>query len=115
MSAKGMGQGRSAKQKRKAATSPVEALRVFAHWAADNERSYVRFFVEGSDNFMATTWAVALVEAHRLLQQDHDSEKANSALLNLIDGERKGSVLPWKEHPTTKTADRSKSSRTAAS
>ncbi len=150
-------------QKRKAGTQPVEALRLFAHWAVANQRPYVRFFDEGSDKFMATlqesealkararaigeeltdtltvalaktmkrqlpdrfaglaasllvaTWAVALVEAHRLFQQDHDLEKGILLFWISLTGERKGSVLPWKEHRTTKTADHSKSSRAAAS
>jgi AcrR family transcriptional regulator len=128
----------SSLQKRKPGTSPVEALRLFAHWAVANQRPYVRFFEEGSDKFMATiqesealkararairdeltdnltgalaksmkrrlpdpvaclaasllvaTWAVALVEAHRVFQQDHDVEKANSVFLGLIDRGTKG-------------------------
>ena len=125
-------------QKRKAGTPPVEALRLFAHWAVTNKRPYVRFFEEGSDHFMAAieesealkararairdeltdtltvalaksvkrklpdpvaslaasllvaTWAVALLEAHRVFQQDHDLKKANTAFLGLIDRGTKG-------------------------
>ena len=125
-------------QKRKPGKSPVEALRLFAHWAVANQRPYVRFFEEGSDKFMATiqesealkararairdeltdvltvalaesvkrqlpdpvaslaasllvaTWAVALVEAHRVFQQGHDLKKANKAFLGLIDRGTKG-------------------------
>jgi AcrR family transcriptional regulator len=125
-------------QERKAGMSPVEALRRFAHWAVANQRPYVRFFEEGSAEFMATiqgsealkararairdeltdtltvalaksvkhplpdpiarlaasllvaTWAVALVEAHRMFQQDHDVEKANTAFLDLVDRGTKG-------------------------
>ena len=120
-------------QKRKPGTPPVEALRLFAHWAVANQRPYVRFFEEGSDKFMAAiqesealkararairdeltdtltvalaqsvkrklpdpvaslaasllvaTWAVALVEAHRVFQQNHDVKRANTAFLDLID------------------------------
>jgi AcrR family transcriptional regulator len=120
-------------QKRKPGTPPVEALRLFAHWAVANQRPYVRFFEEGSDKFMAAiqesealkararairdeltdtltvalaqsvkrklpdtvaslaasllvaTWAVALVEAHRVYQQNHDVKRANTAFLDLID------------------------------
>ena len=125
-------------RKRKPGTPPVEALRLFAHWAVANQRPYVRFFEEGSDKFMAAiqasealkararairdeltdtltvalagsvkrklpdpvaslaasllvaTWAVALVEAHRVFQQDHDVEEANTAFLDLIDRGTKG-------------------------
>jgi AcrR family transcriptional regulator len=120
-------------QKRKSGTPPVEALRIFVHWAVANQRPYVRFFEEGSDKFMiaiqesdalkararairdeltdtltgalaqsvkrrlpdpvaslaasllVATWAVALIEAHRVFQQDHDVRKANAAFLDLID------------------------------
>jgi AcrR family transcriptional regulator len=120
-------------QKRKPGTPPVEALRLFAHWAVSNQRPYVRFFEEGSDKFMAAiqksealkararairdeltdtltvalaqsverklpdpiaslaasllvaTWAAALVEAHRVYQQNHDVKRANTAFLDLID------------------------------
>jgi AcrR family transcriptional regulator len=125
-------------QKRKPGTPPMEALRLFAHWAVANQRPYVCFFEQGSDEFMAAiqesealkararairdeltdmltvalaksmkrqlpdpvaslaasllvaTWAVALVEAHRVFQQDHDLEKANTAFLGLIDRGTKG-------------------------
>jgi AcrR family transcriptional regulator len=125
-------------QRRKAGTPPVEALRLFAHWAVANQRPYVRFFEEGSDKFMVAieesealkararairdeltdtltvalagsvkrklpdpvaslaasllvaTWAVALVEAHRVFQQDHNVEKANCAFLGLIDRGTRG-------------------------
>ena len=128
----------SSLQKRKPGTPPVEALRLFAHWAVANQRPYVRFFEEGSDRFMATiqesealkararairdeltdnltvalaksmkrklpdpvaslaasllvaTWAVALVEAHRIFQHDHDVKKSNTVFLGLIDRGTKG-------------------------
>ena len=125
-------------RKRKAGTPPVEALRLFAHWAVAHRRPYVRFFEEGSDKFMATiqesealksrarairdeltdtltialaesvqsplpdpvaglaasllvaTWAVALVEAHRVFQVNHNVKKANTIFLDLIDRGTKG-------------------------
>ena len=125
-------------QKKRAGTPPLEALRLFAHWAVAHQRPYVRFYDEGSDKFMATlqesealkararairdelidtltvalaksmkcqlpdpvvslaasllvaTWAVALVEAHRVFQQNRDLEKANTAFLDLIDRGTKG-------------------------
>ena len=123
---------------RKGETSPVEALRRFAHWAVSHQRAYVRFFDPQSDKFMATlqasdalkarvgaireeltemlavalansverdpqdpfarlaasllvaTWTVALTEAHRAFQQHGDRERANIALLALIDRGTKG-------------------------
>src|ERR1700744_2595404 len=42
----------AALEKRDAETSPLEALRLFAHWAVAEERPYIRFFEEGSERFM---------------------------------------------------------------
>ncbi|HEY1742557.1 MAG TPA: TetR/AcrR family transcriptional regulator [Granulicella sp.] len=36
-------------------------------------------------SLLVATWAVALLEAHRMFQQDHDVEKANTAFLDLVD------------------------------
>jgi AcrR family transcriptional regulator len=125
-------------QERDPETPPVEALRLFAHWAVGSQRPYVRFFDAGSEQFMATmqasealkararairdeltdvltvalaesikrhlpdpvaslaasllvaTWSIALLEAHRVFQQDQDVEKANTAFLELIDRGTKG-------------------------
>jgi hypothetical protein len=41
-------------------------------------------------SLLVATWAVALVEAHRMFQQDPDVEKANHAFLDLIDRGTKG-------------------------
>jgi AcrR family transcriptional regulator len=38
-------------------TPPVEALRLFAHWAVARQRHYVRFFDVGTDMFLATIQA----------------------------------------------------------
>ena len=113
-------------------------MRLFAHWAVDKQRPYIRFFETGSDKFLATiqasealrararairdeltdmvavalansvdrplpdpvvslaasllvaTWTVALVEAHRMFQQDRDVEEANKTFLELIDRGAKG-------------------------
>jgi len=123
----------SALEHRKAGMPPIEALRLFAHWAVTNQRPYVRFFEAGSDRFMATiqasealkararairdeltdtltgalvksvdrrlpdpiaslaasllvaTWSVALIEAHRAFQLNHNVKKANADFLGLID------------------------------
>jgi AcrR family transcriptional regulator len=44
----------TALQKREAGTSPIEALRLFAHWAITEQRPYVRFFEGGSERFLRT-------------------------------------------------------------
>ena len=45
---------RAALEKRDAETSPIEALRLFAHKAIAEQLPYVRFFEEGSELFMQT-------------------------------------------------------------
>ena len=47
----------AALQKRDPGTPPVEALRLFAHWAVATGRSYVRFYEANTDKFMATIQA----------------------------------------------------------
>jgi AcrR family transcriptional regulator len=47
----------AALQKRSANTSPIEALRLFAHLAVAEKRPYIRFFEAGSDKFIATIQA----------------------------------------------------------
>ncbi len=53
----------AALQRRDPATTPVEALRLFAHWAVANQRPYVRFFEAGSDRFMAAIQASEALKA----------------------------------------------------
>ena len=53
----------AAVQQRDTGTSPVEALRLFAHWAVANQRPYVRFFDANSDKFMATIQASEALKA----------------------------------------------------
>jgi AcrR family transcriptional regulator len=47
-------------------------------------------FAELAASLLVATWAVALLEAHRLFQHDHDLAKANSTFLDLIDRGTKG-------------------------
>jgi AcrR family transcriptional regulator len=53
----------SALQKRDAATSPIEALRLFAHRAIAEQRPYVRFFEGGSERFLETVRASEALKA----------------------------------------------------
>ena len=53
----------AALQKRDAGTSPLEALRLFAHWAVAEERPYIRFFEAGSERFMETIRASEALKA----------------------------------------------------
>lgn len=53
----------AALEKRQPKTSPIEALRRFAHWAVRYQRSYVRFFDPHSEKFMATLQASEALKA----------------------------------------------------
>ena len=57
-------------QKKAPETPPVEALRLFAHWAVANQRSYVRFFEANSDKFLATLQASEALKARARAIQD---------------------------------------------
>ena len=50
-------------EKREPQSSPIEALRRFAHWAVRHRRPYVRFFDPHSDKFMATLQASEALKA----------------------------------------------------
>jgi AcrR family transcriptional regulator len=137
----------NALRKRKAQTPPVEALRLFCHWAVNQQRPYVCFFDPHSDKFMAilqgsealkararairdeltdllavalagsverthpdplaglaasllvATWAVALTEARRSYEQSRDQERANMALLEVVDRGTKGIKAALKGTP----------------
>jgi AcrR family transcriptional regulator len=53
----------AALQNRDAETSPIEALRLFAHQAIAEQRPYVRFFEGGSERFMETIRASEALKA----------------------------------------------------
>ena len=50
-------------QKRDAGTSPVEAVRRFAHWAVAEKRPYVRFSEAGTEQFLETIQASEALKA----------------------------------------------------
>jgi len=50
-------------QKRAAGTSPVEAVRRFAHWAMAEKRPYVRFSEAGTEQFLETIQASEALKA----------------------------------------------------
>jgi AcrR family transcriptional regulator len=49
--------------KRKKDVSPIEALRLFAHWAIEEQRPYVRFSAEGTEMFLKTIEASDALKA----------------------------------------------------
>jgi AcrR family transcriptional regulator len=50
-------------QSRNAGTSPIEALRLFTHWAVNEQRPYTRFFEGGSARFLQTIQASEALKA----------------------------------------------------
>ena len=71
-------------RKRKAGTPPVEALRLFAHWAVANQRPYVRFFEEGSDKFMTTIQASEALKARARAIRDELTHTLTIALAESV-------------------------------
>jgi AcrR family transcriptional regulator len=53
----------AALENRDAGTSPIEALRLFAHWAVAEGRPYIRFFEGGSERFLETIRASEALKA----------------------------------------------------
>jgi AcrR family transcriptional regulator len=78
------GEGRedmlAALQKRDAGTSPIEALRLFAHWAVAERRPYTRFFEEGSERFMETIRASEVLKARARAIRDELTDVLTIAL-----------------------------------
>jgi AcrR family transcriptional regulator len=71
---------RAALEKRDARTSPVEALRLFAHWAVAEQLPYVRFFEEGSELFMRTILDSEALKARARAIRDELAEMLAVAL-----------------------------------
>ncbi|MEI9978487.1 MAG: TetR/AcrR family transcriptional regulator [Edaphobacter sp.] len=70
----------AALQKRDAGTSPIEALRLFAHWAVAEQRPYIRFFEEGSERFMETIRASEALKARARAIRDELTDTLTIAL-----------------------------------
>ena len=71
-------------RKRKPETPPVEALRLFSHWAVRNERPYVRFFDPHSDKFMATLQASDALKARARAIRDELTNLLAAELANSV-------------------------------
>jgi hypothetical protein len=67
-------------QKRDAGTSPIEALRLFAHWAVAERRPYIRFFEGGSERFMETVRASEALKARARAVRDELTDMITVAL-----------------------------------
>ena len=66
--------------KRDAATSPIEALRLFAHRAIAEQRPYVRFFEGGSDRFLEMIRASEALKARARAIRDELTDTISTAL-----------------------------------
>jgi AcrR family transcriptional regulator len=71
---------RAALEKRDAATSPIEALRLFAQTAIREQRPYVRFFEEESELFMRTIMGSEALKARARTIRDELTEMLAVAL-----------------------------------
>jgi len=75
----------TALQKRGARTSPIEALRLFAHWAVAEERPYICFFEAGSERFMATIRASEALKSRARAIRDELTDMLAIALAKAAD------------------------------
>jgi len=67
-------------EKREAGTTPLEALRLFAHRAVAEQLPYVRFFEEGSELFMQTILGSEALKARARAIRDELTEMLAGAL-----------------------------------
>ena len=70
----------TALQKRDEGTSPIEALRLFAHWAIAQQRPYIRFFEGGSERFLETIRASEALKARARAIRDELTDMLSIAL-----------------------------------
>jgi len=75
----------SALQNRDVGTSPIEALRLFAHWAVAEQRPYIRFFEGGSERFLQTIRASEALKARARAIRDELTELLTVALAQTAD------------------------------
>jgi AcrR family transcriptional regulator len=71
-------------QKRRVETSPIEALRRFAHRAVRDQRPYVRFFDPRSDRFMAVLEASEALRARARTIRDELTDVLSAALTSSV-------------------------------
>ena len=75
----------AALQKRDAGTSPIEVLRLFAHWAVTEQRPYICFFEAGSERFMKTIRASEALKARARAIRDELTDMLTIALAKAAD------------------------------
>ena len=75
---------RAVLEKRDAGTSPIEALRLFAHRAIAEQLPYVRFFEEGSELFLRTILNSEALKARARAIRDELTQMLEVALANTV-------------------------------
>jgi AcrR family transcriptional regulator len=71
----------SALQKRKKGTSPIEAVRLFAHWAVAEKRPYVRFSEAGTKKFLEAIQASEALKARARAIRDELTDALTNSLV----------------------------------
>lgn len=66
--------------KKDPATSPIEALRLFAHWAVAEQRPYLRFYETGGERFMETIQASEALRSRARAIRDELTDMLTIAL-----------------------------------
>jgi AcrR family transcriptional regulator len=76
----------SALQKRKKGTSPIEAVRLFAHWAVEEKRPYARFFEAGTEKFLKAIQASEALKARARAIRDEVTDMLTEGLVKSVNG-----------------------------
>jgi AcrR family transcriptional regulator len=74
----------AAVQARDKGVSPIEALRLFAHWAFAEKRPYVLFFEDGSEHFLKTIQDSEALKARARAIRDELTDLVSLALANAV-------------------------------
>jgi AcrR family transcriptional regulator len=74
----------AALDKRKKDVSPIEALRLFAHWAIAAERPYVRFSASGTEMFLKTIEASDALKARARGIRDEFTDVLTEGLVRAV-------------------------------
>lgn len=72
-------------QKRENRTSPIEAVRLFAHWAVAEKRPYVRFSEKGTEKFLQTIQASEALKARARAIRDELTDMLTVGLAKAAD------------------------------
>jgi AcrR family transcriptional regulator len=70
----------AALQKKGNSTSPIEAVRLFAHWAIAEQRPYIRFSEAGTEKFLETIQASEALKARAMAIRDELTDMLTAGL-----------------------------------